>query len=66
MLVLERKVDEAVSMGEDVTVVVSDIGPNWVKLAFDAPRQVKILRTELIRHDNPNGGHHDTRDDGNP
>lgn len=47
MLVLQRKKGEAIVIGEDVTITVADIGPDYVRLAIDAPREVGILRSEL-------------------
>lgn len=36
-----------------VTITVAAIARNIVRLAFDAPRHVKIMRTELDDHDYP-------------
>lgn len=47
MLVLSRKRNEEIKIGEDVTVRVLSISGNYVKLGFDAPIQTRILRTEL-------------------
>ena len=47
MLVLSRKVGEAIHIGEQITVVVSRIDGNRVRLAFTAPREVHIVRSEL-------------------
>jgi carbon storage regulator CsrA len=48
MLVLSRKVGEKIRIGEDVTVVVVAVDGNRVRLAFDAPPNVRIMRNELI------------------
>ncbi len=47
MLVLSRKVGEAIHIGDDITVVVSRIDCNRVRLAFTRPRAVHIVRSEL-------------------
>ncbi len=47
MLVLSRKVGEAIHIGEQITVVVSRIDGNRVRLALNAPRDVHIVRSEL-------------------
>ena len=47
MLVLSRKVGEAIHIGEDITVIVSRIDGNRVRLALTAPRDVHIVRSEL-------------------
>ncbi|WP_077612083.1 carbon storage regulator [Clostridium sp. Marseille-P2415] len=48
MLILQRKKEQALTIGDNICITVLDIGSDWVKLAIDAPRDVSILRTELI------------------
>ena len=48
MLILQRKKGQALTIGDNMTLTVSEIGPDWVKLAIDAPKDVLILRSELI------------------
>lgn len=47
MLVLTRKVHEAIRIGT-ATVTVVDVGSGKVRIGVDAPDDVKILRTELL------------------
>jgi carbon storage regulator CsrA len=47
MLVLSRKPGEKVVIGNGITVTVVEVRGNRVRLAFDAPDQVRILRAEL-------------------
>lgn len=47
MLVLQRRKGESLCISEDIKITVSDIGPEWVKLAIDAPKGIPILRSEL-------------------
>ena len=47
MLVLRRKKGEAIKIGDNITVTVSDIGQDCVQIAIDAPREISILRSEL-------------------
>lgn len=49
MLVLSRKVNQSVRIAEQVTVTIVAIKGNQVRLAFDAPDDVTILREELLR-----------------
>jgi carbon storage regulator len=57
MLVLSRKPGEQVVLGNGVTLTVVEVRGERVRLAFDAPDQVRILRAELARrHDEPAGG----------
>lgn len=48
MLVLTRKQGERVLIGDNIAVTVVEIKGNRVRLAFDAPNQVQILRAELV------------------
>ena len=54
MLVLGRKVGERVLLGEDIEVIVLEVGRNQVKLGFTAPRYVPICRAEI--HHRPADG----------
>ncbi len=49
MLVLVRKKDEEIQIGPDVTVKVLWIRGNRVGLGIDAPRSVRILRSEIAK-----------------
>jgi carbon storage regulator len=47
MLALSRKPGEKVVIGNGITLTVVEIRRDRVRLAFDAPAQVRILRAEL-------------------
>lgn len=47
MLVLTRKLQETIKIGEDVTIHVLRVKGNTVRLGIEAPRQVRIVRGEL-------------------
>jgi carbon storage regulator len=47
MLVLTRKLGEAVKIGNDVEVFVVDVSSGRVKLGFRAPRGIAIQRSEI-------------------
>ena len=47
MLVLSRRPQQGVSIGSDVKVTVIEVCGDKVRLGFEAPDEVKILRTEL-------------------
>jgi carbon storage regulator len=47
MLVLTRKTNEQIMIGEDVRVVVLGVQGNRVRLGFIAPGDVTIQRAEL-------------------
>lgn len=48
MLILQRKIDQSLNIGDNISITVLEIGNDWVKLAIDAPRDVPILRSELV------------------
>lgn len=47
MLILTRRVDERIFIGEDITLCVLDIEGNRVRLGLEAPKDVAILREEI-------------------
>lgn len=47
MLVLQRKKGEELLIGDDIRITVTETGADGVKLAIEAPKEVKILRGEL-------------------
>lgn len=49
MLVLARKLDESIVIGEDIIIKVISIDKGVVKLGIDAPRDVSIIRDELLQ-----------------
>lgn len=46
MLVLSRKINEQVQIGDNVFLKVIDVGGGRVRLLFDAPTDVRIQRPE--------------------
>ncbi len=47
MLVLSRKEGERLVIGENITLVISKIAGNRVTIGIEAPKDVKIMRSEL-------------------
>ena len=47
MLVLQPNNIQALLLGDDIQISVVDIGADTVRLAIEAPKDVKILRKEL-------------------
>lgn len=47
MLVLTRKIGEAINIGKDIEVVVLNVSGGRVKLGLSAPREVILQRAEL-------------------
>lgn len=47
MLVLSRKKDEKIIIGDNITVMVIEIRGDKVRLGIDAPREVTVHRQEV-------------------
>lgn len=48
MLVLSRKTNESVMIGEDIEVVVIDCRDGSVKLGINAPKNIGVYRKEVF------------------
>jgi len=49
VLVLARKLDESIVIGDNIVVKVISIDNGVVKLGIDAPNDVSIMRDELLQ-----------------
>jgi len=47
MLVLSRKKNESIVIGDDVTIIVVEIRGDNVRLGIEAPREVPVHRREV-------------------
>jgi len=47
MLVLTRKINEKIIIGDDIEIVLVDIGKDQVKIGINAPKSVKVHRWEV-------------------
>jgi carbon storage regulator len=54
MMVMRRREGEKILIGEDITIHISHIGRNKVKIAIDAPREIAIVAEEVkvVREEN--------------
>lgn len=48
MLVINRKTNESVMIGDNIEIIVSEVENDRVKLCINAPRDVVIMRKELL------------------
>lgn len=48
MLVLARRLNEVIQIGDHIEIMVVDLGNGMVKLGIKAPKDVQITRKELI------------------
>ncbi len=49
MLILTRKIGEAIAIGEDVKITVLGIQGKQVKIGITAPEKVSVYREEIFR-----------------
>ncbi len=49
MLVLTRKLQERIRIGDNVTITVLRVKGNAVRIGIEAPREVRVVRAELPR-----------------
>jgi len=47
MLVLTRKVDESIIIGDDINIKILALSGSQVKIGISAPRTLRILRKEV-------------------
>jgi carbon storage regulator len=49
MLILSRKVNESIRIGNDIVVTVVELSRGRVRLGIEAPREVPVHREEIFR-----------------
>ena len=49
MLVLSRKKDEKIIIGDNIEITVVDVSGDQVQLGIDAPKEIEIHREEIYR-----------------
>ncbi|MCL1917094.1 MAG: carbon storage regulator CsrA [Peptococcaceae bacterium] len=48
MLVLTRKVDQKILIGDDIEITLVAISGDAVRIGINAPKEVKIIRQEIL------------------
>lgn len=51
MLVLSRRKQQRIKLGESIVVTVVEVNGDRVRLGIEAPREVRVLRDELEPHE---------------
>lgn len=54
MLVLRRKKNESLLIGDDIRITIIECAADGVRVAIDAPKQISILREELSETEQTN------------
>ncbi len=47
MLVITRKPDEGITVGDNIEITVLEISKDRVKIGINAPKEVRVFRSEL-------------------
>jgi carbon storage regulator len=63
MLVIQRRPGESILIGEDVELQVIETSPSRVKLGIRAPRQIPVIRKEVVELRRQNMAASGTTDD---
>jgi carbon storage regulator len=48
MLILSRKVNEKIMIGDDISVSIIEVRGDQVRIGVDAPKTVKVFRQEVF------------------
>ncbi len=48
MLILSRKTDQQIKIGDNITITIIDIKGDQVKIGVEAPKCVKVFRNEVF------------------
>ena len=54
MLVVTRKTDESLIISDNIEITVLEIGKDKVKIGINAPKEIKVIRSELKDARQPN------------
>ncbi|SHK30467.1 carbon storage regulator CsrA [Desulforamulus aeronauticus] len=49
MLILSRKKNESIHIGDNIIITVLDIGGDNIKIGIDAPKNIQVFRSELLK-----------------
>ncbi len=47
MLILSRKIEESIKIGDSITIKILGIHEGQVKIGIEAPKDIKVFRSEL-------------------
>ena len=54
MLILRRKKNESILIGDNIRVTITECASNGVRLAIEAPKQISVIREELFEAEKMN------------
>mgnify|MGYP003629929333 FL=1 len=53
MLVLTRKRDEVIQIGDNIVIKILKTGKGAIKIGIDAPENIRVIRGELLEENTP-------------
>ena len=48
MLILSRKIDEKIKIGDNITITLIEVHGDQVKIGVEAPKSLKVFRQEVF------------------
>ena len=54
MLVISRRPGESFLVGDNLTITILEVSGDRVKVGIDAPKSVRIIRSEVLETENTN------------
>ncbi|MDR3334768.1 MAG: carbon storage regulator CsrA [Treponema sp.] len=48
MLILSRKVNEKIMIGDDISILIIEIQGDHIRIGVDAPKAIKVFRQEVF------------------
>ena len=54
MLILTRRIQESIMIGDDVTMTILSVRGNQVRIGIDAPKSVEVHREEIYHKSKAN------------
>jgi carbon storage regulator CsrA len=66
MLVLTRKADQKIQIGSNITITIIEVKGRYVRLGIEAPRDVRIVRSEIAASPPPVTVHQEGHNPGFP
>ncbi len=49
MLILSRKIEEEIKIGDSITIKILGIQEGQVRIGIDAPKEMKVFRSEIYQ-----------------
>ena len=62
MLILTRRIGEKITVGDNIEVTVLGKNGNQISIGIDAPRNVRIVRNEILDKYPKNGNKYESND----